>query len=121
MDNPIIQSLEMLYALTEGHQLSAQSILNRRVYIPSVGWTNIVIKDELKEEISNLIVDVLGGQEKTKKRLQMRFRLGRPPQNWGLDRVVLVKRDDVIRFTYIAGQDMSTELPMIRKQLLNSY
>lgn len=115
-----ISSLQELLSISKTSQLSAQSILSRRICTDKDGWSNLDYPSDLKEELCHLIVDVLGGQTKTKTRLFNRLRHGSPLRHWGLDRTVLIERDGKPRFYYIAGQDMSAELPMIRKQLLAS-
>lgn len=109
-------TLNELFKETSGRQTTAQELINSCVYLNDGGWTKIELSTELKQEVINKIVDCFGGQERTKTNI--RFTLHREtPQHWGLSRTILVKRDNEVRFTYIAGQDYTSELNEIRKKL----
>jgi hypothetical protein len=109
-------TLQELFEATKGSQLSAQQLINRRAFINGE-WSDFEVSDELSDEITEKILEVLGGQSRT--RINMRYTLRRAtPQHWGLARIFIEKYgDSSIRFSYCAGQDYPAELQQIRKFL----
>jgi hypothetical protein len=109
-------TLTELFEATKGHQLSAQELINRRSMINGE-WQNFEVSDELSEEINDKIIEVLGGQHRTKNTMYNVLRRS-SPQHWGLGRIFIEKYgDSPIRFSYCAGQDYPAELAQIRKYL----
>jgi hypothetical protein len=109
-------TLEELYSATNGHQLSAQELINRRSMIYGE-YQNFEVSDELSEEINGRIIEVLGGQHRTKNTMYNTLRRS-TPQHWGLCRIFIEQYgDSPIRFSYCAGQDYPAELAQIRKYL----
>ena len=106
---------ELLQA-TEGHQLTAQEIVNERTYLKGEGWANISLSDELRREILTLVSETLGGQHKTRQRIFSNMYYGRP-QHWGLSRVFFRVYNGKVMCSYCAGQDYPSELNTIRAAL----
>jgi len=96
-------------------QITAQQLINERAHICGE-WQNIKLSDELKRELSILITEICGGQEKTKSYVKYTLN-NSSPQHWGLDRIILSRYGATAKFSYCAGQDYLSELSTIRKFL----
>jgi hypothetical protein len=102
---------------TNNQQLTAQNIINERVYFNSIGWGNVELTHEVKEGAVNMIVSVIGGQLKS----QIHFKnlmMNRKPQHWGFERIVFEIRirdeKETVVCSYIPGQSEESELQMMR-------
>jgi hypothetical protein len=100
-----------------GQQVTAQQLINKRMYLNGIGWADIELTTELKELICNQIAETLGGRNATKISVKNSLMYG-TPQHWGLNRVLLEKYDErPAVFKYCAGQDYTAETNAIRKFL----
>ncbi len=111
----VYSNLDKLFKDANGHQVTAQEILNMRTKVKDK-WQEIFITSELKEIVCNRLVEIFGGTRETKERI-LRNLLIENRQNWGLQRVVIESYSGVAKLHYIAGQDMPSECSQIRKQL----
>lgn len=118
-----LKSLAQAVKLNKG-QLTATQILNGNIYT-SKGWERFKVTDELKENVSLQVVELLGGQSKTKERVFNTIKYG-GVSHWGLDRMLidtrvnhLDRRKKNIVISYCAGQDYPTECNTIRTALKN--
>lgn len=101
----------------EVQQVTAQQLLNGRMYLKNKGWNNIKLTDELKEVIINSIVEILGGQRKTKEIIYRKLH-NEKPQHWGLDRIFISQyKKHPARLSYCAGQDYTWEVREIRNAI----
>lgn len=109
-------TIEELMTATNGRQLNAQEVINRREHVNDE-WQDIELTQDFMSEFIESIVDLLGGRNNTKS--DIRFNLRRStPQHWGLSRIVLCKYgENPARWSYIAGQDYPSEISTIRKYL----
>jgi hypothetical protein len=100
-----------------GQQVTAQQLINRRIYINGCGWSDIELTNELNEQIAEQIAESLGGRSATKQSIKNVLRYSKP-QHWGLNRMLLNKYgNNNAYFSYCAGQDYSAETNAIRKAL----
>lgn len=106
------KKLKDLFKIAEGRQLTAQAVLNERIYAK-----DFKLSDELREQIANDVSDVLGGHASTKNAVFNSLNASRPPQHWGLNRILLDDYGRGPRWTYCAGQDYPAELNQIRNHL----
>jgi hypothetical protein len=98
-------------------QVTAQQLINRRIYINGEGWQDIELTDEFNNNLAEQIAETLGGHRATKESIKYTLMYARP-QHWGLNRVLLEQyNDSAPRFNYCAGQDYTTETNTIRKAL----
>lgn len=110
------KSLNQLFAAAKKHQITAQELINERSFVFGQ-WQNIKLTDELKNEVINQILSILGGWEKNKKYIEYNLR-NSSPQHWGLTRILLSKYGkNNASFSYCAGQSYPDELKSIRKYL----
>lgn len=116
-NNLLISDINQLAAFAKAHQLTAQQVINGRIYIDGQGWTSVEFTDELADKLKSMIVDALGGQTRTQVRIANVLRCDKP-QHWGLSRLFLEQyQDNAPRFHYCAGQDYPAELRTIRQFL----
>lgn len=85
-----IKTLNQAFKLSKG-QLTAQQLINGQLYT-SKGWESFNIDFDLKKLIARNVSELLGGREATKNAILNTLTYGTPPQHWGLDRVIVVKR-----------------------------
>ena len=112
-------TIQQIYEATKGSQLTGQQLINRRANINGE-WQDFEVSEELSEEINNKIVEVLGGQQRTKRTIKNVLNYSKP-QHWGLNRIHIEKYgNSPIKFSYCAGQDYPGELQTIRKYLINN-
>lgn len=100
------------------HEVNAQELLNGRMYLNDLGWTDIELSDSLKEKVASDVSEVLGGRSATKAQVK-RSLLHRRPQHWGLERVILENYAGEPFLSYCAGQDYTWETNKIRTYLKN--
>lgn len=99
------------------YELTAQQLINKRVYLKGEGWSDIELTTELKDYICSEIVEILGGRQTTKQSIKNTL-LYSTPQHWGLDRIHVDRYNDgFININYCAGQDYPIEIKTIRKFL----
>lgn len=111
-----IKSLEQAYKLAE-QQVTAQDLLNGRMYVKGEGWSSVKLDAEFREKLIQTLSGLFGGHTKTKKAILWTLTYDKP-QHWGLGRVVVEKYGDKPAFlSYIAGQDATFEYGLIRKYL----
>jgi hypothetical protein len=94
---------------------TAQEIINRRIYL-NYNWQDFELSEEAQAEAIEMIVETLGGQNKTKDAIRRTLSYSRP-QHWGLRRVIFSKYGDKLRCSYCAGQDYPAELNQIRNAI----
>lgn len=111
-----VSNWEELLKESKGGQLTAQNIINRRVFSKKDGWHDIHIESDFFKEICWQIADTLGGWQKTKINVSWALRNERP-QHWGLERVIIESYDGKITMSYFAGQDWNAETNQIRRYL----
>ena len=118
-----LKSLAQAIKLNKG-QLTATQILNGNIYTVK-GWERFNVTDELRENVAQQIVEILGGQYKTKNRVFNAIKYG-GVSHWGLDRMLIDtrvnyqdKRKKDIVISYCAGQDYPYECNVIRTDLKN--
>jgi len=110
-----INSLEKAYKVA-GQQVTAQNLLNGRMYLKSTGFTKVNLTEEFRSEIIELIVEGLGGQSKAKQEVRTALKF-RAPQHWGLERFLLSGYNKSYKLSYCAGQNQPYECSAIRKYL----
>jgi hypothetical protein len=109
------KNLSDLISDTNGRQLSLQDILNKRAYFNVDGWKNFDLDHELKIEIVEKVLIILGGWSKNKPYLKSSLMdYYNIPQHWGLSRIFINAKGN---FAYCAGQDYVYELKCIRDYL----
>ncbi len=101
-------------------QVTAQELLNGRLYLKGKGWTKVKLSPELKKEVIDKIIETAGGFEKTKNKMLRSFEYS-TPQHWAIARFLLssyehVRNGDAF-FSYCAGQDQQWEMKELRKFL----
>lgn len=99
-----------------GTQVTAQDVLNRRLYIKGEGWQDIELSAQLGEDIASNLSELFGGHTATKNRIKSVLNYSRP-QHWGLKRTVIEDYGNGARWCYIAGQDGQWEANEIRTSL----
>ena len=114
-----IKSLDQAFKIQEAAkgQVTAQQLINERMNLPRLGWSNVIVSDELLEEVAEQVSQMFGGRYTTRAAMK-RTLLNERPQHWGLDRIFVEKYGKgpaVLK--YCAGQDRLTEEPTIRKAL----
>jgi hypothetical protein len=102
----------------ESQEVTVQSLLNGRMCFKKQGWDDINLSPELREQICDEVVTILGGQEKTKERIY-NLLMRSKPQHWGLERIQVVDYGNGAELEYCAGQDETYELNQIRRELKN--
>lgn len=111
-------TLEEILNATD-HQINAQELLNERMYLNGMGWTDVELSPELKERIVFEIADLLGGRYSTRQDV-IRSLKRNHPQHWGLERILVEKYGDSAPvLSYCAGQDYTWETNKIRTYLKN--
>ena len=101
-----------------GQQVTAQSLLNNKMYLKNKGWSTIKLTDELREEIAQRCADIFGGWTTTKRQVFNHLMSNQTPQHWGLEKVLLSKYGNKkARFSSCAGQDQQYESNIIRTAL----
>lgn len=114
-----LKNLKEVFAVAD-NQVTAQELLNGRLYLKGKGWSNITISDQLKETIISTIVETAGGREQTKVKMYAKMRNSRP-QHWAIDRFLLSCYKNVRNgepyFSYCAGQDQTWEMKELRNFL----
>ena len=114
MTNKLFNSYDEVMDTTQGHQVTAQELINRRTYINGQ-WENIELSPAFHTVICCDIAQILGGREKTQKSVLSSLLYSRP-QHWGLSRIFL-ENYGKIRLAYCAGQDYPSEIRTIRAAL----
>ena len=114
-----LKNLKEVFACADT-QVTAQELLNGRLYLKGEGWSNVQISDELRESIISTIVETAGGREQTKIRMYAKMRNSKP-QHWAIGRFLLSRYDNVRNgepyFSYCAGQDQTWEMKSLREFL----
>jgi hypothetical protein len=120
MNIPEITSLEDIFKLVDEHtQVTAQDLINRRLYLKGEGWGNITLSDDFSRSFAENISQRLGGRSHTKEAVK-RAIMWRHPQHWGLSRFILQQYKNGAPFIgYVAGQDQQWESNVIRTYLKN--
>ena len=109
------ETLEQLKAAETG-QITAQEILNGRAHV-NCHWQDIEISDELRTEVINAIVAMVGGRGDTPNTVRYRLKRERP-QHWALERIFIQKYGEKpARLYYCAGQDQTYEMKCLRDYL----
>jgi len=111
-----IKSLKQIERLSGSHQVTAQELINGRLYTEKEGWIDIQLTNDFKEEFISAISEMYGGYKETKRRIKNTLRYEKP-QHWGLTRTVIYNYGKGPRWTYITGQDQSWENREIRNYL----
>jgi len=111
-----IKNLEQAYRYA-GNQITAQDLINGRMYHKLKGWVNVKLTPEFEAEIAEQLSELYGGIRRTKAQV-FRTLLYSRPQHWGLSRTMLVKYNkQPARWDYCAGQDYPSEMNIIRTAL----
>lgn len=111
-----LNSYEQAYEKAS-QQVTAQSLLNGRIYLKEIGWSDIGLTEEFRERVITDMVNLYGGHHKTRVAIRNTLTYSKP-QHWGIDRTLLVKYgDSPARLSYCAGQDQVWECAAIRKFL----
>lgn len=108
------ETLQEIWDASESHQISAQQIINKRLFVGGE-WQNVEISRALMLEISQEIADLLGGRGTTKEDVKYTL-INATPQHWGLGRIFL-ENYSTLRFSYCGGQDYPAEIKQIRNYL----
>jgi hypothetical protein len=116
-----LKTLKQALKVNKG-QLTARDLLNSEIYTAK-GWKTFKISADLKKDIVNNVVEILGGHNKTKESIKYNL-LNTNINHWGLNRIIIEektlqsdKRKKVVSFRYIEGQNYEHELNQIRKYL----
>lgn len=115
MTNKIFKNYQEILDATQGHQVTAQELINGRTYINGEGWTDIILSDQFRDDVCNDISQILEGQYKTRAAVRNSLKYGKP-QHWGLKRILLENYGSP-RLSYCAGQDYTSEIRTIRTAL----
>ena len=99
-----------------GQQVTAQQLLNQRLYIEGEGWGEVCLSPSFRKQVITDVCNVLGGHLKTRARIESNLTY-RKPQHWGLERIMLYGRGTKACLSYCAGQDYYYELKQIRRAL----
>ena len=116
-----INSYEKAFEMC-GTQVTAQGLLNGKMYIKDKGHSDITLTEAFRRTLIERIVSLLGGHDKTKRRVKSVLTYG-SFQHWGLDRFHVDKinyiKDEPAKYelNYCAGQDYPEEINNIRKEL----
>lgn len=103
-----------------GQQLTAQQLLNGRVYTKNKGWAKVQLSEEFREQVITDIVDLLGGRGNTKANVYRALNSPHPPQHWTLERMLIEQYGkSAPRLSYCAGQDYPYEINQGRTYLKN--
>jgi len=99
-------------------QITVQQVINSRVYLDNgLGWSKVIVSDELKEEIAESVSQLFGGRYTTRAAMK-RTLLNERPQHWGLERIFVAKYGkNAARLSYCVGQDGQTEATILRNAL----
>ena len=73
-----IDSLEKAWKVA-GSQISAQDLLNERMYLKTTGWTEVKLTDEFRRQLCDMLTQQIGGIHRTKEIVE-RCLLFRSPQ-----------------------------------------
>lgn len=113
----IIWDYEDLLKFGGENQVTAQQVVNQRLYNKETGWADVVIDGELRSKMANQVSQLLGGRGDTRDAVDRNLYFNKP-QHWGLERIVLEQYgDNPPRWAYIAGQDYPAEVRTIRNYL----
>ena len=107
----LINSVDELRKLAT-EQITAQQVINKRLYINGLGWQSVDFSDEFSGWFIDEVGDLLGGRAATRHSVKLSLKYCKP-QHWGLNRIFLEDRG----WVYCAGQDYTSELNTIRKAL----
>jgi len=112
-----INSLEKALKVAGG-QITAQQLLNERMYLKTTGWSKIQLSTDFRDELINTITfEIVGGRAHTKERVYNRLKFENP-QHWALDRIFVSKyKNNPARLYYCAGQDATYEIKQLREYL----
>tara|TARA_R110000868_G_scaffold96843_4_gene266317 strand:- start:1266 stop:1628 length:363 start_codon:yes stop_codon:yes gene_type:complete len=114
---PHFETLNDLFAATEGRQINAQEIFNGRAHVFGQ-WQEITVSDALRNEVVEHVASSANARGNNKFRVLRCLRNERP-QHWTLERFFLDKYGDrPARLSYCAGQDMTYEMAQLRKKLV---
>ena len=113
----IIWDYEDLLKFGGENQVTAQQVINQRLYNKVTSWTDVIIDGELLSKMANEVSQLLGGRGVTREAVDRNLFFNKP-QHWGLERIVLEQYgDNPPRWAYIAGQDYTAEVRTIRNYL----
>jgi len=98
-------------------QLTLENILHCRANIKGACWCDI--NNLMTPELSVEIAGIFGGRADSQKKIASVLRRGGAINGWFLGRVIYCNVRK--RFSYVAGQDHSSELRQIRKELLKYW
>ena len=101
---------------TGTHQVTAQQVLNRQIYIDGKGWQTVQVSPELRLQLAHNIAALLGGYQATQERVANNL-YHNNLQHWGLSRIFFQQPDGKVRLNYCAGQDYPSEIASIRTYL----
>jgi len=99
-----------------GNQLTAQQVINKRVYIKADNWQAVEFTPEFMDHFNKDILNVIGGHQQTRARLRSVLEYSKP-QHWALSRIFLNDYGTGPRWGYCAGQDYTAELQQLRNAL----
>ena len=109
------ETLDQLKAAESG-QITAQEILNGRAHVNG-HWQDIEISDELRTEVINAVVALVGGRGDTPATVR-RTLIRERTQHWALARIFIGKYGDKPAcLYYCAGQDQTYEMKCLRDYL----
>jgi hypothetical protein len=111
-----IKSFNQAIRIAGNHQITAQELLNNKIYSHKDGWIDIKLSKEFRNDMCEDITNLLGGYSETKKRVKFTL-MYEKPQHWGLTRMVIATYKNKSRWIYIVGQDQSYENKIIREYL----
>tara|TARA_R110002020_G_scaffold328142_1_gene544061 strand:+ start:728 stop:1093 length:366 start_codon:yes stop_codon:yes gene_type:complete len=115
-----INSLEKAFKVS-GSQVSAQELLNGRMYLKTTGWSKVNLTEEFRNQLCDMLTIQIGGRHATKEIVERCLRF-RSPQHWALGRFFLSKyKKSNARISYCAGQDATWEMKQLRNYLKAIY
>jgi hypothetical protein len=100
------------------NQVTAQQLLNGRINTTSKGWTDVKITEELKNNIVEQLVEIIGGHRKTKEAIENALKF-RNVQHWALSRMIVEDYGNGANIRYCTGQDQPTEMQQTRNYIKN--
>lgn len=95
-------------------QFTLEHLTTERAPLIIGGWSDIKIDEDFKKESVNQILDLLGGLDTTKNKIAFKIK-NTPVHGWFAQRIIFEPLRN--KWVYIAGQDYTSELRTIRKEL----
>lgn len=104
-------------ALTLVEQFNLGHLCNGRAPLISGGWSDVRIDPRFRESAIDAVISLLNIRKDANAQ-HVRYKLRNEPlHTWFANRFVYVQHNGVSRWQYVAGQDYTTEIANIRREL----